>query len=91
MPPQPTTLLLALVFAATASTATASTHRTLNLLRGSEVDNGAELVMGEEWVVNNSAGVPIFVARNAPASNGNSVGVQYFSGQSRHPMEVSLS
>ena len=58
--------------------------------RGGEVANGAELVMGEEWVVNNSVGVPIFVARNAPASNGNSVGVQYFSGQSRHPMEVSV-
>ena len=40
MPPHPTTLLLALLFAATTTT-TAATHRTLNLLRGSEVSNGA--------------------------------------------------
>ena len=36
----PTTLLLALLF--TATNATASTHRTLHLLRGSEVASGAE-------------------------------------------------
>jgi hypothetical protein len=52
MPQHPTTLLLALLFAAKIATspATASTHRTLNLLRGSEVAIGAELGIGDAWV-----------------------------------------
>jgi hypothetical protein len=48
MPPHPTTLLLAMLIAA--FTATASTERSMNLLRGSEIINGAEPGIGEAWV-----------------------------------------
>ena len=58
-----------------------SSHRTVNLLRGIAVVIGTEAGIGGSWEVNNSVGVPIFVACNAPASNRNSGGVQYFSVQ----------